>query len=142
MQIKNSLLFLLSISLFLQCKKNDDQEMHGSETVLIEAAKGGTITLENGITLIIPAGALDRDTEIGVESLPGSAFDEFAVIGAKMEPDGLVFNSPATLQLPLPSDWDGNELPAIYEVASNDPSDFFLTGNQAGVTGSQGAYFA
>lgn len=142
MKIILRLVFLLPVLLFLQCA--DDQEVMESaaQNALISAATGGTIALSDSVSLIIPAGALSEDTEIEVESLPGAAFDEFGILGAKMEPDGLVFNSPATLRLPLPADWDPNEWPAIYEAEGDRLGNFFLTGKKARITGSQGAYFA
>ena len=124
---------------FLFC--DDDNPAESNEN-LIKASEGGTLSTENGISLIIPPDALEKDTEITLTPLDGSAFDASAVIGVKLGPDGLVFKLPVLLRFPLPADWPENELPAIYEAPGTNPQDFMLTGLAAGLTGSVGKYKA
>jgi len=76
--------------------------------VLVPAEEGGTVTSDDGnLTLEIPAGALDSDTEIAVsyaesEELPESLREiEGAGPGYHLQPDGLTFNDPVTVSLDL-----------------------------------------
>ncbi len=82
-------------------------------TQTISAQDGGSIDSSDGqMTLTIPAGALDEDTEISitpVETDNGTVYE--------FQPDGLVFNEPATATFEVDAsemeditDEDGNEL--------------------------------
>jgi len=73
---------------------------------MVSASEGGTVTFGNDVDLVIPAGALDTDTEISIASVPRSEWPdelagldetEFAIDVLRLSPDGLVFNEPATL---------------------------------------------
>lgn len=71
----------------------------------ISATEGGEVTLEDGAGLVIPAGALDDDTEITIESAePASSLpDQDSLQGLTYElgPDGTTFSKPVELTLPL-----------------------------------------
>lgn len=63
-----------------------------SVSVIISAADGGTITTPDGkMTLTIPAGALNEDTEITVTPVKAKEGTVY-----EFQPDGLVLNTPAT----------------------------------------------
>lgn len=77
----------------------------GSAGAAIEITSSGSSTIA-GTTLLIPAGALDRDTTITIAPAPApiAATGETAVgPTVRFEPDGLVFLKPATLTLPFTS---------------------------------------
>lgn len=139
------LLFALIAGTFLFqfCSDNNPVKMEEAESTASKTigTAGGSVETENGITLNIPQGALQQDTEIKVTSLEGNTFGELGAIGAKLEPDGLTFDSPATIQFPLPVDWAEDEEPLIYEASGSDPSNFLIGNLKGTVTGSAGAYF-
>jgi hypothetical protein len=68
---------------------------------------GGTVSDPRGVTVEIPAGALDKDTEISVrsyqtEQLMAAKYGATPFIGgAHFEPDGLVFKKPVKITLPV-----------------------------------------
>ncbi len=88
-----------------------------STSATISATDGGSITSSDGkMTLTIPAGALDEDTEITitpVETDEGTVYD--------FQPDGLVFNEPATADFEM----DVEEMDDVTDE-NGDPLD---TGN-------------
>ncbi len=70
---------------------------------LVVGVDGGTVTsLDQNVTLTIPAGALDADTSITIGQISDAGFSAEFGDGAGVHrtyvfaPDGLVFNSPAT----------------------------------------------
>lgn len=71
-------------------------------------ASGGQVTLE-GVTLAIPAGALNQPTNIKITSLP-STIDRYRFSAPifSFEPDGLLFAKPATLTIAASTDLDGD----------------------------------
>jgi len=101
------LVFFISISLFsvLSCS-NNDEEIFRIVNALI-GPEGGEITSSDGIlTLDIPPGALDEDTEITIRKLNKSEIptesDEIDVDSAyELLPDGLEFLVPATVSVLL-----------------------------------------
>ena len=85
-----------------------------STTTRTIGPEGGTITSTDGrLTLIIPAGALDDDTEISIRTLRGGNIpEEFRGLDSdrayELSPDGLEFNMPVTAELLLDEDTDIN----------------------------------
>jgi len=111
------LVFSISISVFsvLSCS-NNDEEIFRIVNALI-GPEGGKITSSDGrLTLDIPAGALDEDTEITITKInPNDLPPEFEGIDADLayllEPDGLEFNIPIEVELLTDQealDQDGN----------------------------------
>lgn len=68
---------------------------------LIPAATGGTVDIPNGAMLEIPPGALDADTLIRV-TIPKDPSAQYIGDVYVLEPNGLTFNTPATLTIPTP----------------------------------------
>jgi hypothetical protein len=101
------LVLFISISVFsvLSCS-NNDEEIFRIVNALI-GPEGGTITSSDGrLTLTIPPGALDEDTEITIRRLSDNEIpEEFADenVGSAYEllPEGLEFNLPVTATLKL-----------------------------------------
>jgi len=95
-----------------------------SESFSINAATGGTIGLNTGKILQIPANALSQNTDISVTQVLGSGIpvqmnDRFIVEALSLEPNGLVFKSPATIQVPINiSGVNKNEVKAVSISAS------------------------
>lgn len=108
----------------------------------IKADKGGTITLDNGASVTIAPDALDQDTTITVYPVQVSNLGDAFLMGMRFEPDGTELATPATCSFPLPSTWDGQESPLVYEFRGNDPANFYSTGAYATVSGTPGAYIA
>ncbi len=78
-------------------------------------AAGGTLTGPDGVQVIIPAGALNADTTIGIaRSAAGApaALADTPIAGSPYEftPHDLVFNLPVTIRMPLPTGADGSAL--------------------------------
>jgi hypothetical protein len=73
---------------------NDGAQMAPSVSTMISAREGGTVT--NGrITLTFPAGALDQDTEITMDTFSDGT------LGAQFGPHGTVFNKPVVMSMDL-----------------------------------------
>ena len=79
-------------------------------------AAGGILTGPDGTQVVVPAGALDQPTTIGIArsaagapatlpegSPPNAAIYEFT-------PHGLVFNTPVTIRMPVPANTPGTEV--------------------------------
>lgn len=63
---------------------------------------GGTVKLANNVTLVIPAGALDKETTIGVTSSATSPTGyELDSLRYQFSPEGLTFQQPVTVRLQL-----------------------------------------
>ncbi len=78
-------------------------------------AAGGTLTGPDGVQVIIPAGALDSDTTIGIarsSSGAPAALADTPIADSPYEftPHDLVFNLPVTIRMPLPTGADGSAL--------------------------------
>ncbi|MDP2036111.1 MAG: hypothetical protein Q8L04_01920 [Ignavibacteria bacterium] len=74
--------------------------------VTINAATGGTVGLNTNRVLQIPANALSQNTDISITQVLGSGIpvqmnDRFIIEALSLEPNGLNFTSPATLQVPV-----------------------------------------
>jgi hypothetical protein len=117
-------------------------DLSGGATAFVVSDDGGTLTTTGGITLTVDPGALPGDTSVGLIPVSVTESDDRFIAGARMEPDGLVLDSPLVVRFPLPSDWDADDTPVVYEFKGDDPSDAVETGAYARVTGSPGAYFA
>lgn len=88
--------------------------------------RGGTVAAE-GVTLIVPAGALDKPTTITIRvAEPTRAEDETYSPVYRFEPEGLSFKVPATVSIAHASGAD----PAIYWTSSLDPEIFVLSPGQ------------
>lgn len=79
--------------------------------------EGGVVVTGGGIELDVPAGALAEVTTITLEEL-----DATDALGVRFEPDGLTFASPATLRVPVPSQW-GREGLLRLDFRGADPDD-------------------
>lgn len=94
-------------------------------------AQGGTITLGNGVSLDIPAGALAADTELGVEVLADLVKAGYAAapvfvdglpsISVALTPHGTTFKVPVSLTLPYTG--DETEL-ALLRLANQEATDW------------------
>jgi hypothetical protein len=66
-------------------------------------ATGGTLTSsDGGITITVPAGAVDGDTEFTITAMGKPAGNAVAVY--KLEPEGMTFDPPVTLTFDAPED--------------------------------------
>jgi hypothetical protein len=75
---------------------------HGSVTEAVIGPSGGTLALPNGASLVVPAGAVDRDTtfsaRIGVaDNLPSAMASAGSMI--TFGPEGQIFAMPVTITL-------------------------------------------
>jgi len=78
----------------------------GASVGFVVDAAGGTFDLGDGARMIVPAGALDRETTITVELLPPPAWAPRAVtdfVGINPEPKIHFLGAPVTLELPVSS---------------------------------------
>ena len=80
-------------------------------TAVIDSA-GGTLTGPDGVQVVVPAGALNQPTEIGIarksEGAP-AALDAYPAAGYiyELTPHDLPFNLPVTIRMPVPSGVSG-----------------------------------
>lgn len=104
----------------------------GSDSQLVSAATGGTLTAE-AATLEIPAGALSSDTTLSMILFRDTSRGNYTYL-AMFEPSGLLLNTPGTLVIaldpPLPLGMNLN----LLLVDSSDPDEFYDTGDYAEVT--------
>ena len=102
------LVIVVSALAYHSCKKDKEEEpppLPQNDTLISASANigpgGGQIELPDGSKLIIPANALSSNTIITL-----SKFKDAPTIGnsdyefIKLEPDGLIYNSPTILELP------------------------------------------
>ena len=92
-----------------------------STTAVIDAA-GATLTGPDGVQVIVPPGALDQPTTIGIaRSSAGApaAPDAYPAAGYVYEltPHGLTFNNPVTVRAPLPS---GTTTPLVFMASAGE----------------------
>jgi len=74
---------------------------------------GGTVTGDGGrVTLVIPAGALDRDLDILIT--PADVAGAMPGTGYELSPSGILFRAPATLTIA----YDPSALPSGTDEAS------------------------
>ena len=85
------------------CGGNEPEPQKANLTITPE---GGTISLKNGVTIVVPSGAVNSDTEVTVEYLEdldestGSLPSDVQGL-VKFTPEGLVFNKPIQVTIPL-----------------------------------------
>jgi hypothetical protein len=97
---------------FVACSgggSNQPNPHPGSAT--IQAAKGGTVTLQGGPTVEIPAGALAADTVITVQQSSATAPDGAVTAVYEFGPPGTTFSKPVTVTIPVPA---GTTVGAIW----------------------------
>ncbi|MBN1697340.1 MAG: hypothetical protein JW881_07485 [Spirochaetales bacterium] len=119
------LLSFISSVLLLLCSKCDGDEDNHSDSVGISITPaGGTYDLLNGYRLIVPEGAVHRDTVIRIKeadkNLTESIYERYGISASKMicsfeaEPDGLSFDLP--LRLIVPVDIGQGDIPFMHEL--------------------------
>ncbi len=87
-----------------------------TETQNIRAIEGGVLDFGDGSRLVIPPSALPEDTEITVSKHSDNLRFSF-------EPDGLVLNTPATLEVPVTNDMisDDTKVISAYLYSNKSP---------------------
>ncbi|MCX6285468.1 MAG: fibronectin type III domain-containing protein, partial [Bacteroidetes bacterium] len=99
--------FIISLS---TCKKKDDNGPNPptiqNDTLVSSTANigasGGQLVLPDGSKLTIPANALSNDVTITISKIKGNPIIGLADVEyIKLEPEGLVYNSAVSLELPL-----------------------------------------
>ncbi len=123
-------------------QSNDTGGLPTAASGTIKADQGGTVALDNGASVTVAPHSLADDTTITVTPVSAQNLGEEFVVGMRFAPDGLELSTPATCRFPLPSTWDGDEAPLVYEFNGNDSGDFYYTGQYAVVSGQPGAYVA
>lgn len=86
-------------------------------------ASGGTVDGPNGVSLVIPAGALDHEVQITIElAEANAASDETSVIGSvyRFGPEGTTFAQPVEVRLP----YDGAGPAQVFWSHEGDLSSF------------------
>ena len=101
------------------CNSGNDPQNKTSQTQL--TPEGGVYTLTNGVTLVVPAGAVDENTTIKVEysedldeskgALPGDIYGQL-----NFSPEGLIFNKPVEVSMPLNQPAVGDSATIVYWV--------------------------
>ena len=98
-------LFVLGCAVLgLNACGGNEPEQH--KTNLTITPEGGTISLKNGVTIVVPSGAVNSNTEVTVEYLEdldestGSLPSDVQGL-VKFTPEGLVFNKPIQVTIPL-----------------------------------------
>ena len=135
--------FVIISTVFLSCKEKEPTAPEQiSASVTISAENGGTVTTEDGISLIIPPGALTKDIEVKLTSLDGCAMHEWGVSTVHIEPDGLVLNNPAKLTFKLPSDWSEDNYPFVFVSFDSNPEDYLNTGMCADIIQTENGFTA
>ena len=119
-------------------------------TKLINAEHGGSLNL-NRISLTIPPGALNEDTEITLKSVDVSQYDRdtllggvknLHIIGAVFEPSDTVLNMPAVVRFSLPYNWSNDDEVVVSAANGIDPMEVLESAQEITITGSSGAYIA
>lgn len=112
-EIKKDASAILSLKLF---KKEP--------SITINAVTGGTVGLNSNRVLQIPANALPQNTDISVTQILGAGIpvqfnDRFIIEAVSLEPSGLNFKSPASLQVPNSFSGINPKLIKAVSVSSN-----------------------
>jgi hypothetical protein len=92
----------------------------------IVGPEGGTLEFYNGIVLQVPPGAIDREVAITIEDLPNTEMDsilqsyglilKYFAGGFEGQPDGLKFNVPITVTIPVGPRESSGDLPLLFLV--------------------------
>ena len=116
------MLFLFAIAAAASCGGGGGSSSDGgaasggaeptAATAVIDSA-GGTLTGPDGVQVVVPPGALDQPTTIGIaRSAAGapSALDAYPVAGYiyELTPHDLLFNLPVTIRMPVTSGASGS----------------------------------
>ena len=111
-------LFLVAATaLLVSCGGGSGTAAPATSASAVIGAAGGTLTGPDGVQVIIPAGALDADTTIGIARSPQGAppapdaFPPAAGYTYELTPHGLTFNSLVTVRAPVPG---GAAAPAVF----------------------------
>jgi hypothetical protein len=89
---------------------------------------GSTIRTATGVALEVPAGAVAQETNIDLTPIAAPSWLSEFVAGVRFEPDGLVFATPATLRVPLPTLWSVDNPPMYLEFEGSNPDNAYETG--------------
>ncbi len=87
------------------------QAAPATSTTAMVGAEGGTVNGPDGVRVVIPAGALDKPTEIGISrsavGAPTPLPEDYVATAAapiyEFTPHGIIFNKPVTIRVPTSS---------------------------------------
>ena len=116
-------------------------DLSGAAEAEVVADVGAVLTTGNGISAVIPPGALPEDMAVSLIPVRPPA-DGRSVAAARLEPEGTVLLKPITIRLPLPADWSAGDTPIVFEFLGDDPSEAVPTSAYAEVSGTAGHYVA
>ncbi len=121
-------------------------------TKMITAKDGGEVTLPTGVSIFIPPGALDEDTEIALGAVDVKKFDKnvtalggvkgLHIVGGVFGPNGTHFSQPAIVRFPLPSGYVKSTELVLFVSNGSDPFEVIPTTESIVITGSPGNYVA
>ena len=105
----------LALITLAACHDDDSADTASATTFTTEIGPaGGTLTAADGTQVVIPAGALDEATTIGIQLSSSGSPDlpEDVSPGPIYEftPHDVVFNAPVTIRMPVPNGADGTEV--------------------------------
>lgn len=118
-----SWLFLIAATtLLVSCGGSSGPAAPATSANAVIGAAGGTLTGPDGVQVIIPAGALNADTTIGIARSAAGAPptpEAYTVAGYVYEltPHGITFNSPVTVRAPLPA---GAVTPLVFMASQGE----------------------
>lgn len=111
------------ITVFIKCSEDSPSEP-SNENMITITSEGGEYTTEEGIIIRVPAGAVDKETDILVKSVNEEQvkpiFDSRRVPVDNLlacfegSPDGIVFNKP--IQISLNVNLEPGDVPIVHEV--------------------------
>ncbi len=107
----------------------------------IIGTSGGIIETD-GFLLNIPQGALSEDTEITLTPFFGGEMHNDCISAINLEPNGLFFEKPVELRMPLPTDWPEDHHPLVFVSFSSEPDEYFNTGISADIFSTIDGAFA
>ena len=104
----------LALITLTSCGGNGTETPTANSAVI--GAAGGILTGPDGTQVVVPAGALDQPTTIGIArssagapaTLPEGSPPDGAIY--EFTPHGLVFNTPVTIRMPVPANTPGTEV--------------------------------
>lgn len=107
--------------------------------VTINAATGGTVGLNTSRVLQIPANALSQNTDISITQVLGAGIpvqmnDRFIIEALSLEPNGLNFTSPATLQVPVGISGINPSLIKAVSISAGGNEELTVTNSGSNVT--------